>query len=227
MKHDASEGHRLLREAYERNPDSLGPIQALSSFSRAHRDTWGSLRDRLPVQLGDVSEQVTSVFDAIDQDVAPLRSLLPPSPGDKRDDGKRRGDSATASGAPSAAEPSASPGTGRDGSGTGEAGSARPSGSADTEREKDGLLGGNTGGLLDPPQESGQSTTPPHDRLGHQASRPRRHAPTSPTRAAAGSGHRRGGPGVGLGAPPHRRGAPLVHVSSRPEEDRPSAQHPP
>ncbi|MER7871213.1 DUF5667 domain-containing protein [Streptomyces cellulosae] len=161
MKHDASEGHRLLREAYERNPDSLGPIQALSSFSRAHRDTWGSLRDRLPAQLGDVSEQVTSVFDAIDQDVAPLQSLLPPSPGDKGDDGKRRGDSATASGAPSAAEPSASPGTGRDGSGTGEAGSARPSGSADAEREKDGLLGGNTGGLLDPPQESGQSTTPP------------------------------------------------------------------
>ncbi len=33
MRHDASEGHRLLREAYERNPDSLGPMQALSSFS--------------------------------------------------------------------------------------------------------------------------------------------------------------------------------------------------
>ncbi|MEU1924772.1 DUF5667 domain-containing protein [Streptomyces albogriseolus] len=161
MRHDASEGHRLLREAYERNPDSLGPMQALSSFSRAHRDTWGNLRDRLPVQLGDVSEQVTSVFDAIDEDVAPLQSLLPRSPSDEADDGKRRGDSATDTGAPSSAEPSTSPGTGRDGSGTGEEGSAGPTGSADAEGEKDGLLGGNTGGLLDPPQESGQSSTPP------------------------------------------------------------------
>ncbi|MGW8720443.1 DUF5667 domain-containing protein [Streptomyces lusitanus] len=160
MRHDASEGHRLLREAYERNPDSLGPMQALSSFSRAHRDTWGSLRDRLPVQLGDVSEQVTSVFDAIDEDVAPLQSLLPQPPSDGADDGKRRGGSAPASDAPSAAEPSTSSGTGRDGSGTGEA-SAGPTDSADAEREKDGLLGGNTGGLLDPPQESGQSSTPP------------------------------------------------------------------
>ncbi|MFJ7101210.1 DUF5667 domain-containing protein [Streptomyces albogriseolus] len=163
MRHDASEGHRLLREAYERNPDSLGPMQALSSFSRAHRDTWGNLRDRLPVQLGDVSEQVTSVFDAIDEDVAPLQSLLPRSPSDEADDGKRRGDSATDTGAPSTAEPSTSPGTGRDGSGTGEEGSAGPTGSADAEGEKDGLLGGNTGGLLDPPQESGQSSTPPTD----------------------------------------------------------------
>ncbi len=161
MRHDASEGHRLLREAYERNPDSLGPMQALSSFSRAHRDTWGNLRDRLPVQLGDVSEQVTSVFDAIDEDVAPLQSLLPRSPSDEADDGKRRGDSATDTGTPSTAEPSTSPGTGRDGSGTGEEGSAGPTGSADAEGEKDGLLGGNTGGLLDPPQESGQSSTPP------------------------------------------------------------------
>ncbi|MEU4012442.1 DUF5667 domain-containing protein [Streptomyces pseudogriseolus] len=161
MRHDASEGHRLLREAYERNPDSLGPIQALSSFSQAHRGTWGNLRDRLPVQLGDVSEQVTSVFDAIDEDVAPLQSLLPRPPSDEADDGKRRGGSAPASDSPSAAEPSTSPGTGRDGSGTDETGSAGPSDSADAEREQDGLLGGNTGGLLDPPQESGQSSTPP------------------------------------------------------------------
>ncbi|MGA5314031.1 DUF5667 domain-containing protein [Streptomyces pseudogriseolus] len=161
MRHDASEGHRLLREAYERDPDSLGPIQALSSFSQAHRDTWGNLRDRLPVQLGDVSQQVTSVFDAIDEDVAPLQSLLPRPPSDAADDGKRHGGSAPASDSPSAAEPSTSPGTGRDGSGAGETGSAGPSDSADAEREQDGLLGGNTGGLLDPPQESGQSSTPP------------------------------------------------------------------
>lgn len=82
MRHDASEGHRLLSEAYEHDPDSLGPMQALSAFSRSHREAWGELRERLPVQLGDVSEQVSSVFDAIEEDVAPLRSLLPePPPG--------------------------------------------------------------------------------------------------------------------------------------------------
>lgn len=80
VRHDASEGHRLLHEAYERDPDSLGPIQTLSAFSQSHRDAWGALRDRLPAQLGDVSRQVSSVFDAIDEEVDPLRSLLPEPP---------------------------------------------------------------------------------------------------------------------------------------------------
>lgn len=80
MQHDAAEGHRLLHEAYGRDPNSLGPIQALSSFSRSHREAWGALRERLPVQLGDVSNQVSSVFDAIDEEVAPLQSLLPEPP---------------------------------------------------------------------------------------------------------------------------------------------------
>ncbi|MFF1275358.1 DUF5667 domain-containing protein [Streptomyces marokkonensis] len=162
MRHDASEGHRLLREAYERDPDSLGPMQALSSFSHTHREAWGTLRDRLPVQLGDVSEQVSSVFDAIDQDVAPLQSLLPQPPTDKVGDGTRHSGSESASGDPSEADPSRSPGSG-DGT-SGESGSrdAAPSGSADADREDDGLLGGNTGGLLDPPKESGGlATTPP------------------------------------------------------------------
>lgn len=79
---EAAAGHRLLDEAYEHDPDSLAPIQALSVFSRTHRAAWEALRDRLPVQLKDVSDQVSSVFDAIDEEVAPLRSLLtePPSP---------------------------------------------------------------------------------------------------------------------------------------------------
>ena len=50
MKHDATEGHRLLHQAYERD-GSLGPIATLSSFSASHRQTWDGLRDRLPVQL--------------------------------------------------------------------------------------------------------------------------------------------------------------------------------
>ncbi|MFI1421141.1 DUF5667 domain-containing protein [Streptomyces sp. NPDC020731] len=161
MRHDAAEGHRLLREAYERDPDSLSPMQALSSFSQAHRQSWGTLRDRLPVQLGDVSEQVSSVFDAIDEDVAPLRSLLPRPPADEDDDGARRRDSGPASDAPSGTGPSQSSGTGDGTPDESGAGSTGPSGSADADRESDGLLGGNTGGLLDPPKESATVTTPP------------------------------------------------------------------
>ncbi|MGW0825589.1 DUF5667 domain-containing protein [Streptomyces sp. NPDC002845] len=172
MRHDASEGHRLLREAYERDPDSLGPIQALDSFSRSHRDTWGALRDRLPVQLGDVSRQVSSVFDAMDEEVAPLQSLLPqpPAPGST---GRQPG---TGTGSPSGSTDTDRPAPSATGSGTaGESqsssGTPKPSAS-DTGSDSDGLLGGNTGGLLDPPQtgetdtstgsspSSGRTTTP-------------------------------------------------------------------
>ncbi|MFE9776469.1 DUF5667 domain-containing protein [Streptomyces sp. NPDC005931] len=159
MRHDASEGHRLLREAYQRNPGSLGPMQALSSFSASHRDTWGALRDRLPVQLGDVSEQVTSVFDAIDQDVAPLKSLLPQRPAGDDDGSGQPSGSGPTPGDPSATGSSEPSGAGSGTSGESGPSSDGPSRSADTGSEEDGLLGGNTGGLLDPPEESGDSTT--------------------------------------------------------------------
>ncbi|WP_030954024.1 DUF5667 domain-containing protein [Streptomyces sp. NRRL S-481] len=157
MRHDASEGHRLLSEAYQRDPDSLGPIQALSAFSRSHREAWGELREKLPVQLGDVSEQVSSVFDAIEEDVAPLRSLLPDPPAKNGGQGKHRGASESASTGSSATE-----------------GSARPSESGDGEHtdkgatcllytSSDGLLGGNTGDLLDPPKNSEASSSPSAD----------------------------------------------------------------
>ncbi|HZF87175.1 DUF5667 domain-containing protein [Streptomyces sp.] len=162
MRHDASEGHRLLSAAYERDPESLGPIQALSAFSRSHRDAWGALRERLPLQLGDVSEQVSSVFDAIDQEVAPLQSLLPqpPAKGGGTDGGQRN---------PGAGESTGSSGTGRStapgtGSGTtdpGRSGSpGRPSQPAESGSGSDGLLGGNTGGLIDPPQNTGPASPP-------------------------------------------------------------------
>lgn len=162
MRHDASEGHRLLREAYERDPDSLSPMQALSSFSHTHRRAWSTLRDRLPVQLGDVSEQVSSVFQAMAEDVAPLQSRLPRPPGDKTGADAPREGSEPPSADPSASHPARSPAAGDSTSGeTGARGDA-PSGSADTGRESDGLLGGNTGGLFDPPQEgTGVDTTPP------------------------------------------------------------------
>ncbi|AMW12119.1 hypothetical protein A4E84_23050 [Streptomyces qaidamensis] len=164
MRHDASEGHRLLSEAYERDPDSLGPMQALSAFSRSHREAWGELRERLPVQLGDVSEQVSSVFDAIEEDVAPLRSLLPEPPATSGGDGKRQGATESApsgsSGTDRSARPSDSGSRHSDGGSTGSGGS--PSRSAGSGSAGDGLLGGNTGGLLDPPKDkdSEASTSP-------------------------------------------------------------------
>lgn len=93
MTHDATEGHRLLHAAYERD-GALGPIQALDTFSRSHRDSWTSLRDRLPVQLTDVGNQVSSVFDAIDEEVAPLQSLLPRPP-EKSAESQRSGSTGT------------------------------------------------------------------------------------------------------------------------------------
>ncbi|MFI9616130.1 DUF5667 domain-containing protein [Streptomyces sp. NPDC052023] len=161
MTHDASEGRRLLAAAYERDPESLGPIQALSAFSRSHRDAWGALRERLPVQLGDVSEQVSSVFDAIDQEVAPLQSLLPqpPAQGGAGEDHKRRGPgSGPATGATESGRGSTAPSSGSGSSDSDRTGSDGPSRSAETGDESDGLLGGNTGGLLDPPKDIGSAS---------------------------------------------------------------------
>ncbi|WAZ23277.1 DUF5667 domain-containing protein [Streptomyces cinnabarinus] len=160
MHHDASEGHRLLSAAYEADPDSLGPIQALDSFSRSHRDTWGALRDRLPVQLGDVGEQVTSVFAAIDEEVAPLQSLLPEPPARGGGDSGRRGGPGASSTGSSGTDRSAAPSSGNSASDGRQSSSGSPSRSAGSDSQDDGLLGGSTGGLLDPPQDSTDSTTP-------------------------------------------------------------------
>ncbi len=162
MRHDAAEGHRLLHEAYARD-GSLGPIQALSSFSRSHRDAWGALRERLPVQLGDVSEQVSSVFDAIDHEVDPLRSLLPGTP-TQGGTSRQPGSGPASTGALDSDSPAA-PGT-TGGSFDGDRGDGNPKPST-SDTESDGLLGGNTGGLLGPPVDdtsatpSGNTTSPP------------------------------------------------------------------
>ncbi|WP_420079983.1 DUF5667 domain-containing protein [Streptomyces sp. JL4002] len=149
VKHDAEEGHRLLQAAFDRD-GSLGPIQTLSSFSRSHRDAWGKLREKLPVQLTDVGGEVESVFQAIDDDVAPLQSLLPKPPEQTRGSGASGSpakpdaptggakQSAPAAGTPSGSSPAPTP-----------SGSARP--------PAGGLLGG-TGDLLNPP--AGQSAPP-------------------------------------------------------------------
>ncbi|MEX0170505.1 DUF5667 domain-containing protein [Streptomyces sp. LMG1-1-1.1] len=158
MKHDASEGHRLLRQAYQRDGE-IAPMARLNSFAQAHRDTWNGLRDRLPVQLADVGSEVTHVFDAIDEDVEPLQSMLPRTPergaigsegpssrpgtpgGGQGSDAQRPPSSDTAPPGSHSAPPRPSgPSTGTSpstGSGTG-------------SPEDDGLLGGSAGGLLNP-----------------------------------------------------------------------------
>ncbi|MFF4329821.1 DUF5667 domain-containing protein [Streptomyces sp. NPDC048387] len=161
MKHDAAEGHRLLQAAYERD-GSLGPIQTLSSFSRSHRDAWGRLRSDLPPQLHDVGDQVTSVFQAIDEDVEPLQGLLPKPPEQSRGgpgSGRSTPDTTTAPGkhqqpAPGASSQPAAP--------------TPPSTSGShTPAPGSGLLGG-TGDLLHPPAQ-GQPTpgTPAAPDLPH------------------------------------------------------------
>ncbi len=174
MRHDATEGHRLLSAVYAHDPDSLAPMQALSAFSQSHREAWGALRERLPVQLGDVSEQVSSVFDAIDDDVAPLQSLLPPPPArddDRGPGGRPSGTGSATTGTPGGSAHPSKPSTGDGGtSERGRTDTGRPSESADSGQQDDGLLGGDTGGLLDPPQHTtpgpaspstGPGTTPP------------------------------------------------------------------
>ncbi|MER6028492.1 DUF5667 domain-containing protein [Streptomyces sp. NPDC001851] len=159
MQHDVTEGHRLLHEAYEADPGSLGPMQALSAFSRSHREAWSALSDKLPVQLGDVKEQVSSVFDAIDQEVAPLQSLLPqpPAPGS---DGTRQGSGSATTGGASGSHRSTPPSSSGHTPSAGKHGSTNaPSGSA-TGNGGEGLIGGNTGGLLEPPRLGPGSSAP-------------------------------------------------------------------
>jgi hypothetical protein len=151
MQHDASEGHRLLYEAYERD-GSLGPLQTLSAFAQSHRQAWGALRDRLPVQLGDVSQQVSSVFAAIDEEVDPL---LPGTPA-KEGTGRHRGASSDAPGSSSGTDrPAPSASSGSTAGSHSSTGNPKPSSSSSTG---EGLLGGTTGGLLDPPKDATSSS---------------------------------------------------------------------
>ncbi|MBC9718701.1 hypothetical protein H9Y04_39865 [Streptomyces sp. TRM66268-LWL] len=165
MKHDASEGHRLLSEAYARD-GSLGPIQALSSFSQSHRDSWSALRNVLPPQLGDVGDEVTSVFDAIEDEVGPLQSLLPtpPQTGGGSDKPGRSTDNGRTGGSSERSTPSTA-GT----QGGQPSGDSKPKSPPSSGEESEGLLGGSTGGLLDPPTEN---TSPSPSGKGSQTPEP-------------------------------------------------------
>ncbi|MGW1319636.1 DUF5667 domain-containing protein [Streptomyces sp. NPDC002426] len=156
MTHDATEGHRLLRSAYQRD-GAIGPIQTLDTFSRSHRASWSSLRDRLPVQLTDISDKVSSVFEAMDQEVAPLKSLLPAAPGTGKGAppaGSTQEDRGSAAPDRKAPSSSAAPDDSASTSTT-----PKPSGSGSTPA--DGLLGGGTDGLLDDLPTDGTTPSSP------------------------------------------------------------------
>lgn len=167
MHQEASEGHRLLSAAYQKD-GSLQPMALLDSFARAHRQSWSDLRGKLPSQLTDVSDQVSSVFDAIDDEVAPLESLLPApkdsgSPSATGHGGGRSGSdgSGSQSYGTGTAGPSASASPSGRPSQTGGTPSPSPSGAA----SPNGLIGG-SGSLLNPstsptPTTSGPSATDP------------------------------------------------------------------
>ncbi|PHQ53018.1 hypothetical protein BLA24_04155 [Streptomyces cinnamoneus] len=167
MRHDAEEGHRLLHGVYERD-GSLGAMRLLSSFTSSHREGWSRLREKLPVQLHDVGEQVTSVFAAIDDDVEPLRSLLHDK-GGKHGSTNRPGASPQSSpgghGGRSAPTPHA-PST-ADGKPSGKPSQSSTGG----QGEREGLLGG-TGLLQPPPSADGSGQDRSHGKDGKPSNKP-------------------------------------------------------
>jgi hypothetical protein len=155
MQHDASEGHRLLSAVYARNGE-IAPMQSLSSFSRDHRSRWAEIRGRLPVQLHDVGAEVSSVFDAMEEEVRPLRSLFPPT---EEESGRDAGRTTAPSGSGAGREAPADPSPSRSAPERGEKDGGRPqpsgSGSGDGGLFDDGLLDPPGDPRDDRPEESG------------------------------------------------------------------------
>lgn len=157
MRHDAAEGHRLLTRVYERE-GALGPIRELSSFSRAHRAVWSQVRGRLPVQLMDVGDEVSSVFDAIDDEVTPLRPLLKSEPDGEEPGADRTDDDHAEDGRTVRPSSSAPGGDAPDGRRGHDGQSSSPSGSRTAEEK--GLP--DPGDLLDPsPEKEGSAPSAP------------------------------------------------------------------
>ncbi|MEU4297521.1 DUF5667 domain-containing protein [Kitasatospora aureofaciens] len=115
MHADALRGRDLLRSVYRSN-GSLEPMRALAGFAHDEDGRWSELQGRLPVQLTQQAHLVDQLFDAISEDVAPLRLAQPPA---------KSGDPAgTGAGDDSSSSPGGSP----DGSGTNGTGAAPGSG---------------------------------------------------------------------------------------------------
>nr|WP_165985204.1 DUF5667 domain-containing protein [Streptomyces sp. YIM 98790] len=168
MHGDATEGRRLLGEAYERDGE-LGPMLTLSSFHDRHDSTWQELRGKLPHELSDVSEDVSELFDAIEQDLQPLQDVLPQREDNRPALPSQPGEGATGAGpltespypaSPSPSQSESAPETTRGSEPRSEEPATTSSPSPETG-EPDGvggLLGGGSGGLLDPGLSSGSGT---------------------------------------------------------------------
>ncbi|GAA4660770.1 DUF5667 domain-containing protein [Streptomyces chumphonensis] len=161
MRVNAAEGHRLLSGLYERD-GNLNPMRSLSAFTESHRGAWVQLRDRLPAPLHEVGEEVTSVFDAISEDVDPLADLLPTEPDAKNRDTTTGPDEATGTEqdtvAPTAPRSGAPGSPGEEDGRSPDSGQRRPSPSASdggSASPDEGLIG--EPGLLDPLPSDGPS----------------------------------------------------------------------
>jgi hypothetical protein len=164
MHQEASEGHRLLTEAYQKD-GSLQPMELLNSFAESHRQSWADLRGKLPSQLTDVSDQVSSIFAAIDQEVAPLS--LPKDNGvggHSAHDGEGSGNGGPSNG-PSGSPSTTATGGGQAGDDSGQSASPSPSGTV-----PNGLIGGSgnlLGGTAPTPSEPGSTPTGTPTSPGH------------------------------------------------------------
>ena len=143
MEHDASAGHRLLSNAY-RHDGSLAPLRSLSSFSEQHTEAWGKLRGKLPPQLSELGDKVSSVLDAIEDQVRPMKARLT-EPGDDTDRKATAAPSVRDGATPSPS--TTAPRAGADTDPTPRDGDDAPQPSEATESR--GLLG-DAPGLLDP-----------------------------------------------------------------------------
>ncbi|MFC4496560.1 DUF5667 domain-containing protein [Streptomyces ovatisporus] len=143
MRNEAADGHRLLSAAYARD-GSIEPMRSLSSFRADHGASWSRMKDRLPPQLSDVRDEVSSVLDAMDDDIEPLAGLLAdPAQDAPRTPRKDGADRTEKGGSP---EPRSSAGS-QDTREREDETSDAPAPSGSTPRSGE-LIGG--GGLLDP-----------------------------------------------------------------------------
>nr|WP_209311245.1 DUF5667 domain-containing protein [Streptomyces spiramenti] len=155
MHRDAAEGHRLLSAAWETN-GSIDPLRTLSAFNERHGGNWSELRAMLPPQLSDIGDEVTSVFEAMEDDLQPLQALLPT--GQEQPGGEGGGAPPAPQPPPGTPEVEPSPSASTESPpSTEEAPPQREAPAPSEEKpesEREGLLGGG-GGLLDPPQLPG------------------------------------------------------------------------
>lgn len=155
MEHDASAGHRLLRGAWEQD-GSLTPLRSLSSFSEQHSRAWGEFRGQLPPQLAELGDKVSSVLDAIESQVGPLRGRLSEPGTNSGRDASHTPPAPDADGAPpSPSQPGPRAGDDSDGTPEQDADSPQPSESG----QRKGLLDA-PGELLPPPPERTQQPPP-------------------------------------------------------------------